>query len=170
MTKSIYFNILIPRYLSNFGGLTMNKPPFFVIIFVILMFNTSYMFSQNYEEFIGLSRNDLEKKLDKEPVHIANEKYTYQIKPGNNNITNLISFFIDPVLGVNRIATTHEYNNRWIRNKVNELTKVYGKPDERDGIYAFRAKDNENILILVFSDILDNKRYGIIITMLLKNE
>jgi hypothetical protein len=124
----------------------------------------------HYIEFMGISKTDLEKLINSVPIRVVNEMNTYQIIPGNNDATNLISFFIDPIKGVYRIVSMHEYSNIWVINKVNEYTKIFGEPDVRDDNYAFTVKENENgkIIVLVTSNVVANKQYGIIITMLLE--
>ncbi|MDR0321885.1 MAG: hypothetical protein LBI28_10305 [Treponema sp.] len=160
----------------------MKKIAFFVIIVNIGLLSISSCatnsgsnplvtgLSTHYIEFMGLSKLELEKIINSEPIRVVDEMNTYQINPGNNDATNAITFFIDPIKGVYRIVTMHEYSNIWIRDKLNEYTRVFGEPVIRDGNYAFIAKENENNAIIVFvtSGIFADKQYGIIGTMVLE--
>jgi len=127
--------------------------------------------ANHYVDLLGLSRIDLEKiiKVEPLPLNTSNEIFTYQIIPGNMTPTNLVQFYINSEKGVFRIVTMHEYNNNWIKNKVDEFTRIYGRPDVRDDVYAFIVERNENgmKLITVYSSILRDTRYGIITTMII---
>jgi hypothetical protein len=140
----------------------------YLIGLFLVLFCNIIAFSQNYVEYMGLSKEGLEEKLGSTLVHFRDDVYNYFIVPGNTSPTNFITIYINSIRGVYQIVVHEEYNNSWIRNKVDELSKIYGEPGVRDDMYAFRSSVNENILIIVTSGIASNRIYGIIITMILE--